>query len=118
MDCKKFQKLINDFIYDRIEYSEELEEFLEHAKNCESCNEELTLYYTIHRGLGDVSAPDGVEEVRDCNQELQDIMSFYEEYFYKQRFMKKAGKISIVVFFIMVLCTIIYVFLRVSGYII
>ena len=93
-----------------------MEEFLKHAKECESCNEELTLYYTIHRGLGEVSAPDGVEEVSDCNQELQDIMSFYEEYFYKQKFMKKAGKISIVVFAVMVLCTIVYVFLRISGY--
>ena len=117
MDCKRFQELINDFIYDRIEYSQDLEEFLGHAKNCNSCNEELSLYYTIHRGLGDVQSPTGIEEVQDCNQELKDIMSFYEEYFYKQRFMKKAGKISIITFSVMVICTIIYIFLRVSQYI-
>ena len=62
MECKDFQKLINDFIFDKIEYSEDLKEFLNHAKTCKNCGEELELYYTIRRGLGDVKAPDGSEE--------------------------------------------------------
>ena len=115
MDCTKFQKLINDFIFDKIEYSEDLEEFLEHAKNCENCNEELSLYYTIHRGLGDVSAPDDSEEDADPDKELENILGFYDEVFEKQRFMKKAGRISIVIFAIMIVCTGIYVYARVSG---
>ena len=57
MECKDFQKLINDFIFDKIEYSEDLKEFLNHAKTCKNCGEELELYYTIRRGLGDVKAP-------------------------------------------------------------
>ena len=56
MECKDFQKLINDFIFDKIEYSEDLKEFLNHAKTCKNCGEELELYYTIRRGLGDVKA--------------------------------------------------------------
>lgn len=115
MDCKKFQGLINDFIYDKIEYSEDLEDFLEHARNCPSCNEELSLYYTIHRGLGDAPAPDEKEEDEDPNVELENIKSFYEEYFEKQRFMKKAGKISIVIFSVMVLCAMIFVYMRLLG---
>ena len=117
MDCKSFQELIYDFIYDKIEYSEDLEEFLEHAGTCESCNEELVLYYTIHRGLGDVPAPEFTnEEGNDCEQELKDIISFYDEIFYKQKIMKKAGKISIAVFSVMVVCTIVYVAMRILGY--
>ena len=56
MECKNFQKLINDFILEQIEYSEDLKEFLNHAKTCKNCGEELELYYTIRRGLGDVKA--------------------------------------------------------------
>lgn len=117
MDCREFQEQINDFIFDKIEYSEDLEEFLEHAKNCQSCNEELFLYYTIQRGLGDAPAPEEGDEDIDANKELENIISFYEEYFEKQRFMKKAGKISIAVFGVMVICTIVYVYMRVSGHI-
>ncbi|MFQ9515386.1 MAG: hypothetical protein ACLRZ9_06120 [Eubacterium sp.] len=116
MNCKKFQELINDFIFDKIEYSEDLEEFLDHAKNCQACSEELSLYYTIHRGLGDAPAPSDSEEVTDVDKELENIFSFYDEYFEKQRFMKKAGKISIAVFGVVVICTAIYIYIRVSGY--
>lgn len=117
MDCTKFQELINDFIFDRIEYSDDLQEFLEHAKECSSCNEELSLYYTIHRGLGDVPAPEESEEGADTEQELENIKSFYEEYFAKQKIMKKAGKISIIVFLSMIICTILFIYLNAAGYI-
>lgn len=117
MDCRKFQELINDFIFDKIEYSEDLEEFLEHAKTCENCSEELSLYYTIHRGLGDVSAPDDNSENVDLDKELESIMNFYDEYFNKQHIMKKAGKISIIIFGAMLICAGVYVYARVSGYI-
>ena len=91
MECKDFQKLINDFIFDKIEYSEDLKEFLNHAKTCKNCGEELELYYTIRRGLGDVKAPDGSEESVDATQELENIINFYDEYFEKQRKRKKSS---------------------------
>ncbi len=116
MDCKTFQERINDFIFDRIEYSEDLEEFLEHAKNCESCNEELSLYYTIHRGLGDAPNPNESDELMEPEKELENIFSFYDEYFNKQKILKKAGKISIAVFSIMIICAILYFFFRTFDY--
>lgn len=116
MDCKKFQGLINDFIFDKIEYSDDLEEFLEHSKTCKSCKEEMEFYYSIFRGLEDVPAPDDSDEIRDSNSELEVIISFYDEYFQKQKIMKKAGIISGIIFVVMVLCTIVYVFCNVSGY--
>ena len=109
MDCKKFQELINDFIFDKIEYSDELEEFLKHSKTCKECKEELELYYSIFRGMDDVSAPDDSDEIRDAGSELEIIIDFYDDYFSKQKIMRKAGKISGVVFVVMVLCTIVYI---------
>ena len=112
MDCTRFQELINDFIFDKIDYSDDLKEFLEHAKTCKSCNEELSLYYTIHRGLGDIPAPEGSEEGADTEEELDNIKSFYDEYFQRQKTMKKAGKISIIIFLFMICCTILFVYLN------
>ena len=82
MECKDFQKLINDFIFDKIEYSEDLKEFLNHAKICKNCGEELELYYTIRRGLGDVKAPDDSEESVDATQELENIINSIDNYIY------------------------------------
>ena len=117
MDCTRFQELINDFIFDKIDYSDDLKEFLEHAKTCKSCNEELSRYYTIHRGLGDIPAPEGSEEGADTEEELDNIKSFYDEYFQRQKTMKKAGKISIIIFLFMICCTILFVYLNENGYI-
>lgn len=117
MDCKTFQESIDDFIFDKIEYSDDLEEFLKHAKKCRNCSEELSLYYTIHRGLGDATTPNVSGEIISFDEELENIFNFYDEYFEKQRFMKKAGKISIIVFIIMVICAGIYVYARQIGYI-
>lgn len=116
MDCNTFQRNLNDFIYDKIEYSEDLEEFLEHAKNCESCNEDLELYYTIHRGLGDVEPPVDNSEIMDVKKELSTIIGFYDEVFEKQRFMRKAGRISVCVFGVALIGIVVYVYLRLSGY--
>lgn len=116
MDCKKFQELINDFIFDKIEYSDELEAFLEHSKTCKECKEELELYYSIFRGMDDVPSPDDADEIRNPNSELDIIIGFYDYYFSKRKIMRKAGKISGAVFIAMILCTIVYVFCNVSGY--
>lgn len=116
MECKQFQELINDFIFDKIEYSDELEEFLAHYKTCNSCKEELELYYSIFRGMEDVPAPDDSDEIRDSNSELNVIINFYDEYYAKRKIMRKAGKISGLIFAAMILCTIVYVFCNVSGY--
>lgn len=59
-------KLINDYIGDRIDEEETLDDFIWHQKNCKSCREELELYYMLHRGLEeeDLSA--------DFNSELDE----------------------------------------------
>ena len=97
MDCELFQKKIRDFIFDKIEYSEDLEEFLSHAKECNACKEELELYYTIHRGLGDISPPLETDEPMNITEELKYIYEYYNEYFEKQKRLNKIGRIIVVV---------------------
>ena len=84
MNCEVFQEKINDFIFDRIEYSEDLEDFLSHAKECKDCMEELQLYYTIHRGLEDVPAPFEGEETKKAEEELQEMTDGLELGFTRQ----------------------------------
>ena len=107
MNCEVFQEKINDFIFDRIEYSEDLEDFLSHAKECKDCMEELQLYYTIHRGLEDVPAPFEGEE------ELQDLIEYYDEYLQRQKSYKKAARISIIAILAIVLSIISYVIVKI-----
>lgn len=97
MNCELFQKKIRDFVFDKIEYSEDLEEFLLHAKKCEDCREELELYYTIHRGLEDVEAPVETEKPMSSREELEYIFHYYEQYFNKQKQMNRLGKVFVVV---------------------
>ena len=94
MNCEVFQEKINDFIFDRIEYSEDLEDFLSHAKECKDCMEELQLYYTIHRGLEDVPAPFEGEETKKAEEELQDLIEYYDEYLQRQKSYKKAANFN------------------------
>ena len=107
MECREFQNLIHDFIFDKIEYTDELEE----------CIEDLELYYLINRGLGDVPAPDNSGEDVGYDQELEDIFSFYDEWFTKQKKQKWATKISIVVCGIIVICIIGFLIGVLIGYI-
>lgn len=97
MDCELFQKKIRDFIFDKIVYSEDLEEFLHHAENCKDCREELELYYTIHRGLGDIEPPVETEKPMTANDELEYIFEYYNEYFEKEKTMNRIGKIFVVI---------------------
>lgn len=89
MNCQEFQSRINDFIFDKIEYSDEIETFLNHAKECPTCSEELSLYYSIRRGLGDLQAPDARTEGTDALQELESIKKYYDDLFRKRKLIRR-----------------------------
>ena len=98
MDCRKFKELINDFIFDKMEYVEDIQRFIEHFKKCEHCNEELRLFYNIRRGLADVDNPLIDESPKDTDEELDLIISYYDDYFNKGRTRKILFVSSIVTF--------------------
>ncbi|MCI8955817.1 MAG: hypothetical protein HFG29_02360 [Eubacterium sp.] len=95
MKCEVFQKNIRDFIFDKIEYSEDLEEFLSHAKECDECREELELYYKIHRGLGDIEPPVESDEPMSAEEELKYIIEYYNEYFKKEKRLGRIGRFAV-----------------------
>ncbi len=104
MDCVRFQELIHDFIFDKIKYSGELKEFIHHFNTCESCKEELKLYYMIYRGLGEINSPFVETENSDSIEELESIIHFYEEYFNRRDRFKKAGKALALTLSVILLC--------------
>lgn len=115
MECREFQRLIDDFIFDKIEYSDDLKEFVEHAKTCKKCDEELELYYTIRRGLGEVKAPDGSDEGVDSRKELDSIMNFYNDFFIKQEKKKKSFILSLLIIVSLILLILICLYLNTQG---
>lgn len=55
MDCKRFVKLIPQFIKDELD-NEELREFLEHVEECDECKEELTIEIMVREGLSSLES--------------------------------------------------------------
>lgn len=50
MDCKEFEKLIADFIGDRLDHRQ-LKKFIRHADACADCREELTIQILVMEGM-------------------------------------------------------------------
>ena len=50
MDCKEFERLIPDFVSDKLDY-QTLKRFHSHMESCESCREELTIQFLVIEGI-------------------------------------------------------------------
>ncbi len=50
MNCVETQKLMTGFVEDELK-RKELRAFLEHVRVCESCREDLEVYYTLFSGM-------------------------------------------------------------------
>lgn len=50
MECKEFERLIPDFIADRLDYPT-LRRFCEHMDYCGECREELTIQFLVTEGV-------------------------------------------------------------------
>lgn len=50
MNCKEFEKLIPDFMRDRLDYSS-MKRFCEHMEQCSSCKEELVIQLLVTEGV-------------------------------------------------------------------
>ena len=71
MDCKEFERLIPDFISDKLDY-QSLKRFNSHMEHCENCREELTIQFLVTEGvqrLEDGSAFDLQGELRQHLEE-------------------------------------------------
>ena len=50
MNCREAQRNISLFLQEKLDI-EEIELFLEHIETCETCREELEVYYTLHTAI-------------------------------------------------------------------
>lgn len=50
MDCKEFERLIPDFIAQKLDY-QTLIEFSEHMETCGDCKEELVIQFLVSEGM-------------------------------------------------------------------
>ncbi|MCR5101581.1 MAG: zf-HC2 domain-containing protein [Butyrivibrio sp.] len=50
MDCKDSIKMIPQYLNDELNINE-LEEFLDHVRQCDECKEELTIQFLVQEGL-------------------------------------------------------------------
>lgn len=69
MDCRIAQQKIMAYIERKLN-DREMEEFVEHIRECKTCSEELEVYFTIHYAL---------ENLDDKGQESFDIKDLLEK---------------------------------------
>lgn len=85
MKCIEFQRLIPDFISDRIledDKYEYLEDFIEHSKECAECYDELEIHYMIMEGLDKLE--NDSKASFNFKEELQKKLRMHEDVIYNE----------------------------------
>ena len=72
LSCREVEKMVMPYI-DEALGEEELDEFLEHIEDCESCREELEIYYTVSVGLRQLDLGTGVFDITGALEESLDL---------------------------------------------
>ena len=82
MDCREFRSKIPDFVNGTIEPSC-LDEFLNHAKNCSDCMDEMEINYMINTGLEKIedNDRDSYNIKEDLQKQLKKKKKKADEYF-------------------------------------
>ena len=63
MTCQEAEKLVVPYIKDELSPME-LEEFIDHIKNCPNCREELEIHYMVDVGLKKLDQADGTYDIK------------------------------------------------------
>lgn len=70
MDCKEFERLIDDYIDGKLNYAI-TKRFDEHLRSCPNCREELNIQFLIDKGL--VRLEEG--SAFDLQKEMHELLS-------------------------------------------
>lgn len=68
LNCRTAEKMVMPYINAQLDEAE-LEEFLYHIQTCESCREELEIYYTVSLGLRQLDSGTGVYDIAGALEE-------------------------------------------------
>lgn len=101
MECKEAEKLVQDYIADRIP-PKKLGEFIEHVNHCPSCYDELETYYTIYFAMK------YLDEDRHTSYNMKDMLSV--ELKRKAQYAKRFRRRRITSICTIILLTIILIF--------
>ena len=69
MECKEFEKLIPDFINQKMNYPT-LKEFSAHLDGCPECKEELTIQFLVTEGVSRLEQGSAFDLNKELNQRL------------------------------------------------
>lgn len=84
LQCIQATKLIPPFIADELSY-EELERFMEHIEECESCREELSIQFLVRVGLNSLEAGNTFDLQQELNIALEEAEKRVQVYrFFRQ----------------------------------
>ncbi len=82
MTCLEVQSLIIPYIEDKLEF-DQLEDFLNHVYECESCMEELEVYYILLKGIKLLDEDIGFSN--DFHKDFLDKLKKTELYIHKKK---------------------------------
>lgn len=93
MDCKEYEKLIPDYIEQRMDF-QELKVFDEHTRSCQSCREELEIQFLVSAGMARLEEGDSF----DLQRELKDRMdTAVRELHFHERMLKFGFSLEILI---------------------
>ena len=101
MDCREFSSYMKDFIFDKIEDNNIAISFIEHARECKQCYEELEVVYSMHRALGDIMGPNGKDDTSDYVSEIKELFDYYDG-IKLEKIKNKRIKIGVIIIFIII----------------
>lgn len=76
MDCRTFESLIPDYIAGKLE-PDVMQEYLEHARQCHDCYEELEITYSVMQGIRELDNEAGLTDENMLS--LETSLYFAEE---------------------------------------
>lgn len=71
LQCTRATKMIPSFIADELSYRE-LEQFMEHIKECDICREELSIQFLVEVGLNSLEAGNTFDLQQELNLALEE----------------------------------------------
>lgn len=71
MDCKEFERLIPDFIAQKLDY-QTLIKFGRHMENCSDCEEELVIQFLVTEGMQRLEEGNAFDLQSELEQRLDD----------------------------------------------
>lgn len=71
MDCKEFEKLIPDFIANKLDFLT-MEKFTKHMEECPGCSEELEIQFLVAEGMQRLEEGDAFDLQNELDRQLDE----------------------------------------------